>query len=271
MQVRLSVSTIVFQVLVCALSICSTAQAASPKDKSVQSLRLGMSPDQAQTLLQSAYQACEVSKKFHPSETTANEGDAAAQILAELALETGEIGKTSRKFSCNQTDVIDKFNLKFLSAESDIGQPLYEIAYLRFYGDPAIDSVTLIQYPFESIRKSLFDQYGNPSGQLRIKTSVNQPAVRTRGKITLPAGNDYESFNITYVWGGKGLRAQSLTYCMENCGDYYLIANLNIVKRKALLPRNTFYVRSVSLKMVDSILEEKQFDWSYQKLHRKPE
>lgn len=241
-----------------------SAEAALPKDKSIQGFALGMDADKAMDLLASAYPACEISKSYQPESGS----NAMSGILAGYAVETGEIGNIVKKFGCNTTDMIDKLNLKLLNVESDVGQPVYEISLLRFYGDPSIDAIMPIKYQFDSIRKSLFEQYGNPSGQLRIKTSTNQPSAKIKGRKPATPANDYESYNITYVWGGKGLRAQTLTYCMEHCGDYYLTANINIVKRKSLLPKNTFYVRSIALKLVDSVLEEKQFDWSYQRLNR---
>jgi len=244
--------------------VAQSAEAALPKDKSIQGFGLGMGADKAMDLLASAYPACEISKSYQPESGS----NAMSGILAGYAVETGEIGNTVKKFGCNTTDMIDKLNLKLVNVESDLGQPVYEISLLRFYGDPAIDAIMPIKYQFDSIRKSLFEQYGNPSGQLRIKTSTNQPSAKIKGRKPATPANDYESYNITYVWGGKGLRAQTLTYCMEHCGDYYLTANINIVKRKSLLPKNTFYVRSIALKLVDSVLEEKQFDWSYQRLNR---
>ncbi|HSH73366.1 MAG TPA: hypothetical protein VK974_09945 [Methylophilaceae bacterium] len=252
-----------FGVVLSTLLAPYSAIAALPKSKSVETIRLGMGAEQALSELANVYVGCDIAKVYHKE----IDSEAAGSILSEIAVETGELGKIIKKSACNNSDVIDKLNLKFLNSESDFQQPVYEIAFLRFYGDPEFNTLSPIKYQFEGIRKALFDKYGSPSGQLRVKTSVNQPASK-KGKKPDVLANDYESFNITYVWGGRGLRAQTLTYCMENCGDYYLIANLNIVKRKNLLPRNTFYVRSISLKLVDSLLEEKQFDWSYKRLKR---
>jgi len=241
-----------------------SAIAALPKSRSVETIQLGMNAEQALDQLANTYVGCDVAKVYHKQ----IDSESAGSILHTIAVETGELGKAIKKSACNNSDVIDKLDLKFLNSESDFQQPVYEIAFLRFYGDPEFNTLSPIKYQFEGIRKALFDNYGSPSGQLRVKTSVNQPVSKNKGKKPDVLANEYESFNITYVWGGRGLRAQTLTYCMENCGDYYLIANLNIVKRKNLLPRNTFYVRSISLKLVDSVLEEKQFDWSYNRLKR---
>jgi len=244
-----------------------TVFAATPKSKSIESIQLGMSAEQTISELANLYAGCDVSKVYHKEIDNQSVGN----ILHAMAVETGELGKITKKSACNSSDVIDKLDLKFLNSESDFQQPVYEIAFLRFYGDPDFNTLSPIKYQFEGIRKALFDKYGSPSGQLRVKTSVNQPVSKNKGTKPDTIANQYESYNITYVWGGRGLRAQTLTYCMENCGDYYLIANLNIVKRKNLLPRNTFYVRSVSLKLVDAVLEEKQFDWSYSRLKRPKE
>lgn len=225
------------------------AFAAAPLDRSVSGITLGMSPERASEVLTQRYPDCVLRTSYFKE---AN--GVVSDFLSELELDAAE-RKAGQHVCAAQVEVAEHYSLKFVNAETDPLRPLYQVTLRRQFPEPSGH----IQYGFEALRKELLAQYGPPSGQLRMRTSA---LPRKKGKRasqpSLP-----ESYNVVYVWGGKGLRAEPFAFCMDNCGAWYLTADISIARRKGLLPRDVYYVQALALRMTDQVLDEQQFDWVY--------
>lgn len=251
----------------------TAAEAAAPLKRSVENFELGMSADKAMELMTQTYPGCAIKRGNHKEDS----GEM-TDILTEYTVDAGELDKVTRQLVCNDSErIADRVTLKFVNPDSNPSQPVYEIALRRSYGDPE-KFAEQADYTLDEISKQLFAKYGKPSAQMRARTtSVNDPSPppASKGKskknkaAPVPASPDaVESYNVVYVWGGPGLKPQLFSFCMEKCGNYYMTADLVIFKKGKQLPKNTFYVKSLAIRMIDTQLDAKQYDWVYERIKR---
>lgn len=241
-------------------SIISFCFAELPNSKAIIGLDLGISPDRALELLSAKYPTCEIGKKYIKNKQTSEFTD----VLSSYELDVFKEGAT--KLNCLPgSDVHDSLSLSFLNLNLDKLQPLYNISLSRLFPSP-LNNNNEIQYTFDDVKNSLFEKYGKPSEELRDKSFSQIPHKIINNKKGKGKYVTEEEIVVNYIWGLKGQTPNVGGICFENCGEYYLHATIIIVKLSNLTPKNTFYVQSLTLYMVDDVLDKKQMSDSYDAL-----
>ena len=269
-KARLLVSILFITIFGCVLG-SSLSHAAQPLQRKVEGFELGITADKAIELMTSTYPGCEIKKRNHKEDN----GEM-TEIVTELTVDAGEVDKTTKQLLCSEPNrVLDRVSVKIVNPDSNASQPVYEIALRKTYTDPE-NYPDKADFTVDAVSKALFAKYGKPSGQMRAKTtSIHDPAPAPvkkgkKGKAAPapPAPDVEESYNVVYVWGGPGLKPQLFSFCMEKCGNFYMTADLLITKKPNQVPKNTFYVQALAIRMIDTQLDAKQYDWVYERIKR---
>jgi hypothetical protein len=230
--------------------------------------KLHTPPTIALSTFERDYKACNPLRSIYHEQP----GDA-GQITAALSVNPGlvynDIGAADVcSFSPAGDGITDGVEAKFVHPDIDANQPMYSLEVQRLYPDVVYGHPARLRNTFDALRTQLFHTYGRPIDQRREKIMSSAANLAA----SLGIGNDVkrEDYLVRYLWAPKGRLATTESEDSTcDCGGAYVKAIVEISRSPSTIPRNTFYVLSVTLFVEDPNLRARQDVWNTQWQTRK--
>jgi hypothetical protein len=222
------------------------AHAGAPKQLSAFGLALGQPPEAVQSLLSHLVPNCSVDPSiYHESEGYPD------KVTAILDVGQGSVGVCRSGPEGDQ--VKQTLSLTFAHPSIAAGQPLYQIKWRRAFPDAVLAPHAKIEYSFDKARAELFRTYGHPIEVHEQKTtSAAAKNVQREDKL------------VRYLWATTGRLPEDTQSTVCDCGSRYVIATLAISSSPSTIPKNQYFVLSLSIFVRDNDIGARQDQWNAQ-------
>ena len=246
-----------------ASSALSLAHADAPKEAAAFGVQLGASPNAAASILANRYPPCgaiESAYRELPAERT--------QYIAGLDINPGltfnDLGAPDVcSYSPAGDGVTDSIEARFVHPDVERDQPLYQITATRVWPDVIYAPMPKLRNSFDEIRSELFRMYGKPIDERR--ESVASAAANLASSLGIGRNVKREDYRVRYLWATTGRLAaveHEGTAC--DCGPRYVKAVIEISRSPSTMPKNRYYVSTMTLLVEDNGLRSRQEAWNAQ-------
>ncbi|HEY2884469.1 MAG TPA: hypothetical protein VGJ08_04580 [Rhizomicrobium sp.] len=243
--------------------VASGALAALPAQLGAFGFNLHTTPAVAMSTFERDYAACSPTRSIYHERP----GDK-APITAGLSVNPGmmynDIGAPYVcSFSTAGEGITDTIEAKFAHPDIDADQPMYSLEVQRLYPDVVYGHPARLRNTFEVLRAQLMRTYGKPIDERREKVMSSAANLAW----SLGIGNDVkrEDYLVRYLWAAKGRLVEEETEQSTcRCDGPYVKAVIEISRSPLTIPKNTFYVLSVTLLVEDQTLRARQDAWNSQ-------
>ena len=238
------------------------AHGARANDGAVDGLRLGDTPATALKWFSGHYAQCALQRSaYHalPGEATGP--------LATVAVNEGTM--TVCHGTPESSDSVDIVVVHFAHPDVAADRPVFEILRERQYPDPTLHAQKHVRYPLDKVLSDLRKQYGKPSDERREHVHSSDPSS-SPGR----SGGDPQGETIRLLWAPKGKLpagsghgqggAHSHGHIECDCGDRYVIAEIEAARSRQTRPANRAYVTRVSVFAVNEDVRRRQVTWNRQ-------
>jgi hypothetical protein len=256
-------------IIVAATVVCfGAAHAAAPKQTPIFGLSLGVTPQAVMATLNGQYKGCNLVRSIYhgtPGETE--------QVTAALAINPGlafkDLGAPETcTYSPAGEGITDGIDATFAHPQVETRQPLYSIVGHRLYPDAVFAQPAKVRNSFDELRAELFRLYGKPIDERR--EPVASSGANLAASLGVGKNVPREDYLVRYLWAAKGrLSAVEQEDATCDCGGPYVKAIIEISRSPITVPRNKFYVLSVTLRAEDPELRKRQETWNAQWQQRK--
>ncbi len=243
-------------VLAALISLSITcAHAEAPKQFSAFGLALGQPPELVQLLLSHLLPNCSIDPSiYHESEGYPD------KVTAILDVGQGSLGIC--RSGPAEDQVQHTLSLTFAHPSIAAGQPLYQIKWRRAFPDVTPVPHAKIDYSFDKARAELFRTYGHPTDVREEKTTSAASKLATSGSVDKNVPR--EDKLVRYLWATKGHLAEDMRSTVCDCGSRYVIATLEISSSPSTIPKNQYFVRSLTIFVRDNDIGVRQAEWNAQ-------
>ena len=241
----------------------ASVHAAPPKESTAFGAALGATPDAASKALRSQYAPCAPTRSIY-HELPADKTPYAASVAINPGLTFNDIGAADLcAYSPAGEGITDGVEVRFVHPSIDAAQPVYQIEGRRLYPDVVYARPATLRNTFEAIRRGLFALYGKPLEERRDR--VASSAANLAASLGIGKDVKREDYLVQYLWAEKGRLGdvdQEGVPC--DCKGRYVKAALEISRAPTTIPKNTFYVLSVTITVDDPDLRRRQEAWNAQ-------
>jgi hypothetical protein len=242
--------------------------AAPPLQFSAFGFKLYSTPTVAMATFEREYQPCyPVRSIFH--ERPGDPGPITAGLSVNPGMMYNDIGAPDVcSYSPAGVGITDSVEAKFVHPDIDAGRPMYALDVQRLYPDAAYGRPARLRNTFEALRAQLFRAYGRPIDQRRERIVSSAASLAA----SLGIGEDVkrEDYLVRYLWAVKGrLVDQEFEEATCRCNGPYVKAVIEISRSPSTMPKNTFYVLSMTISAQDQDLRSRQDVWNAQWLKLK--
>jgi hypothetical protein len=226
-------------------------------------LALGATPNAIGSMLGRDYKPCSpIQSVYHE-----RPGDR-APVIAALEINPGltynDIGAPDLcSYSPAGDGITDAIEAKFVHTDIDPDQPLYALEVQRLYPDIVYAKPARLRNSFDSLRAQLFKTYGRPVDERRERISSSAANLA----FSLGIGGDVkrDDYQVRYLWAASGkLVEQEYDDSTCRCDGPYVKAVIEISRSPSTIPRNRFYVLSVTISTENPALRARQDAWNAQ-------
>jgi hypothetical protein len=243
------------------LATLTLAHAEPPKSSTVAGIRLGDTPANIVAWLREKYPQCDLQRSIYHALPGEKAGPLAIAAINEGTINvchgTPEDGSST-----------DHITVRFAHPSIMADRGAFEIHVDRHYPDPALSSQKQIRYPLDSVLARLRRDYGEPSDQKREhRPSASANLAKSLGVGTDVKRND-ETVRLLWAPKGKLVADQDLDKC--DCGDRYVIAEIEVTRSPMTRPANRAYATRLSVFVQQADVRRRQDAWNAQWL-RKPQ
>jgi len=220
-------------------------------------------PTVAMSTFERDYKPCNpVRSLYH--ERPGDPGQVTAGLSVNPGLMYNDIGAADVcSFSPAGDGITDAIEAKFVHPDIDANQPMYSLEVQRLYPDVVYGHPARLRNTFEALRAQLLRTYGRPIDERREKISSSAANLA----FSLGIGKDVkrEDYLVRYLWAAKGrLVDQEREQSTCQCEGPYVKAVIEISRSPSTIPKNTFYVLSVTISTEDQELRARQDKWNAQ-------
>lgn len=246
-----------------ALTVANGAHAGRPKQASAFGVELGATPKAVTASLGNQYGTCSLVRTLYherPGESV--------EHTAELAINPGltfnDIGAPDVcPYSPAGNGMTDSVEARFVHPEIDRDEPLYSVEAKRVYPDVVYAKPARLRNSFDELRAELIRTYGRPIDQRRER--VASSAANLAASLGIGGDVKREDYLVRYLWAAKGrLAKEEYEDSTCDCGGPYVKAIIEISRSPSTIPKNKYYVLSVTLLVEDAGLRARQDAWNAQ-------
>ena len=245
------------------MSMLSAANAEAPKSSTVAGLQLGDTPQSIVQRLKTRYPHCDHQRSAYrpmPGET--------AGPLAIVAINEGTMNM------CQGTpegdDSTDIVIVRFAHPSIAADRGAFEILVNRLYPDPLLTPRRQVRYTLDKVLADLKRRYGRPTDEHSERAKSQSASIAASLGVAPDVKRDDRFIRLLWatkgrldhVQGDSGGHGHAHYEC--DCGDRYLIADIETTRSPATRPANRAYVTRVSLFMQQADVRGRQDAWNAQ-------
>jgi hypothetical protein len=237
--------------------------AAAPTHPAAFGLELGASPGFVKTALEERYQACTVVRSIY-HEVPGESAPQTAALAINPGLSFNDIGAPDVcAYSPAGSGITDAVDARFVHPDLDRNQPLYSVEVQRLYPDIVYGQPPRLRNSFDALRAELFRTYGRPVDERREK--VASSAANLAASLGIAHDVKREDYVVRYLWAARGrLAKDEYERAACDCEGPYVKAAIEISRSPSTIPKNKFYVLSVTILVEDVELRARQDAWNAQ-------
>jgi hypothetical protein len=251
------------------VTLLAPASAEPPKSTIIGGVRLGDTPANVVDWLKATYPQCRQQRSvYHPLPGETN-GPLAIVMINEGTMEVCE-------GTPEGTDSMDIVVVHFAHPSIVADRGVYEALVERHYPDALASPKKQVRHPLDKVLADLRKRYGKPTDERRERADHSAPAstsARSRA-VTQP---QHDTIRLLWASGGRlpseghaGNAGHSHGHIECDCGDVYVVAEIEATRSHATRPSNRAYVTRVALFVVDAKVRSRQQLWNDQWLNLKP-
>jgi hypothetical protein len=250
-------------VAICLIACCAAARAAPPKQTAAFGIVLGAGPQSVTSALADRYRPCSVVQSLYhelPGDSTRH----IAGLDINPGLTFNDIGAPDVcAYSPAGDGITDSIETRFAHPDIDRNQALYSIEVKRVYPDVVYSAVPKLRNSFEELRTELFRMYGRPIDERRER--VVSSAANLAASLGIGQNVKRDDYLVRYLWTQKGrLPDVEAEDASCDCDQRYMKAVIEISRSPSTIPKNKFYVLSITLFVEDPQLSMRQGVWNAQ-------
>lgn len=245
------------------VTCASVTRAGVPARLAAFDLELGATPASVMSTLGHDYTPCNpVRSVYH------ERPGASTPVTAALAINPGltynDIGAPDLcAYSPAGDGITDAIDARFVHPDVDPHQPSYSLEVKRLYPDIVYAKRPRLRNPFDALRKQLFKTYGRPVDERREK--IASAAANLAASLGIGGDVKREDYLVRYLWAARGkLVDEEFEDSTCRCDGPYVKAIIEVSRSPSTIPRNRFYVLSVTISTENPALRARQDAWNAQ-------
>jgi hypothetical protein len=242
--------------------------AAPPARLGALGFALGSTPTAALSTFERDYKPCNPVRSIY-HESPGDRGPITAGLSVNPGLIYNDIGAPDVcSFSPAGDGITDAIEAKFAHPDVDGSQLMYSLEVQRLYPDVVYGHPARLRNTFDAIRAELFRTYGKPIDERR--EGITSAAANLAASLGIGKEVKRQDYLVRYLWVAKGrLLDQEFEEATCRCDGPYVKAVIEISSSPSTIPKNTFYVLSVTISAADQNLRTRQNAWNAQWLKGK--
>ena len=248
---------------ICLIAGCVGARAAPPKQVAAFGIELGASPQSIASSLARHYRPCSVVQSIY-HELPGQRAEHVAGLDINPGLTFNDIGAPDVcAYSPAGDGITDSTETRFAHPNIDRNQALYAIQVQRLYPDVVYSPTPRLRNSFDQVRAELFRNYGRPIDQRR--EPVASSAANLAASLGIGKNVKREDYLVRYLWAEKGrLPDVESEDGACDCGARYVKAVIEISRSASTIPKNKFYVLTLTVFVENAELRARQDAWNAQ-------
>lgn len=252
-----------------ALFGASGAIAAPPAQLGAFGFNLHSTPKVAMSTFEREYKPCNPLRSIY-HERAGDSGQITAGLSVNPGLMYNDIGAPDVcSFSPAGDGITDAVEAKFTHPDIDADQPMYSLEVQRLYPDVVYGHPARLRNTFAALHAQLLRTYGRPIDERRER--ISSSAANLAASLGIGKDVKREDYLVRYLWAAKGrLVNQEGEQSTCQCEGPYVKAIIEISRAPSTIPKNTFYVLSVTISAEDQELRARQDKWNAQWLSAVP-
>jgi hypothetical protein len=243
--------------------VVAPIHAGAPKQTAAFGIALESTPQSVAALLAATYKPCGPVRSVYRHNPGAG-GPAIAALGINPGLTAGDpVFQQPCSYSPAGDDLIDAIDARFAHPDVDGKQGLYWLEAYRGYPDAVHARPPRLRMSFDELRSELFRTYGKPIDERRER--YTSAAANLATSLGIDKNVKREDYRVRYLWAADGRLADAAhddSPC--ECTGPYVRAVIEISRSPSTLPKNKFYVLSVTLLVEDPELRRRQATWDAQ-------
>jgi hypothetical protein len=236
-------------------STLTLAHAEPPGSGTVAGLSLGDTPSSIVAGLREKYPQCDLQRSIYH----ALPGEKAGP-LAIVAINEGTINLCHG--SPEDANSTDHITVRFAHPAVAADRGAFEIHVDRHYPDPALSPQKQVRYPLDKVMARLQSEYGRPSDEKRERRPSASAGLAKSLGVGADVKRDDETLRL--LWAPKGRLVADEDPAKCDCGDRYVIAEIEVTRSPVTRPANRPYVTRLSVFVQQADVRRRQDAWNAQ-------